>query len=217
METVKRVVLLADDQHVVRGALRLLLENAFGFEVVEAATGEGAVARALSENLDLALLDVQMPGMDGITALRRIRESKPDLPVVMLSGYEELSYASDALDAGANGYVLKGATAAQLKEAIDAALDGQGTYVHPSIARGLLARPARIEGPTLTEREREVLGRLVRGATNEEIAALLFVSEKTVKSHLSSVFRKLGVSNRTQAVAKAMREGLVDLGRPPQG
>lgn len=210
----KLKVLLADDHHVVRGSLRLLLESHFPFEVVEVATAEEAVDRARDDEIRLAFLDVRFPGRDGIWALGEIRGERPDLPVLMLSTFGDDGYVRQAVESGARGYVLKDATTDQLREAVEAALDGTELYLHPSVSRRLpqRRRSGGRSGHALTDRERQVLGLVVEGATNETIAETLLVSEKTVKSHLSSVFRKLEVANRTQAASKALREGIVTLG-----
>lgn len=209
-------VLLVEDQHVVRSAIRLLLETVFEFEVREAFSAAQAVAEARSGEVDLVLLDVHMPDADGISALRRIRETDADLPVLMLSSYHSAEYVQGSLDAGANGYILKGATRQQFGEAIETALGRRGIYIDPTVAPYLLRRGALPEsrGSVLSAREREVLASLAQGATNEEIARALSISEKTVKSHLKAIFQKLGVSNRTQAATKAISEGLVSGGGP---
>lgn len=202
-------MLLAEDHNVVREALRLLLEATSGLEVLEAGTGREALTVALTQPVDLVLLDVEMPEMNGLEVLRAIRESKPDLPVVILSNYDDINVLQEALEAGARGYVLKVATAPQLKEAIDTALFGQGVYIHPLAARRLLGRgghddPAKLLSP----REGQVLSMLVDGARNDEIARALSIAPRTVKVHITSIFRKLGVTNRTEAVAKAIRREL---------
>lgn len=208
-------VLLADDHDVVRKGLRLLFENHFPFDVIEARSAEEAVSWAKDEETDLVFLDVRMPERDGLWALEEIRKERTDLPVLMLSTFSDDEYVTRAVDAGANGYVLKEATVHQLREAIDTALSGKGLYLHPSVAQRFLLRSRSDQryGNTLSARELEVLERVAVGATNDDIAQALFVSEKTVKSHLSNIFRKLEVSNRTEAAAKALREGIVELRR----
>ena len=211
-------ILLVDDQDMVRDALRSLVESTLDYEVAGAASASEAVSIVERQEIDLVLLDVKMPDVDGIETLRRLRRIAPELPIVMLSSYDELRDVRDALDEGARGYIIKGATSHQLKEAIDVALSGNGVYVHPLVAEHML--PGR-RGPSprevLSEREIVVLACLCEGATNDQIARTLSVSLKTVKSQLSSVFRKLGVSNRTEAVAKALREGLVAEPRSRRG
>ncbi|MGH3442212.1 MAG: response regulator [Nitriliruptorales bacterium] len=207
-------ILLVDDHEVVRKGLRLLLEKVLGYEVVEASSALQALAVVDGRRPDLVLLDARMPEHDGVWALERILELAPNLPVIMLSTYDSADYVDGALEGGAAGYLLKDASSHQLREAVEIALEGRGVYLHPAVAQRALARRRgadRLAHP-LSERELEVLARIALGDTNEEIAAALVVSEKTVKSHLSSIFRKLGVSNRTEAASKAIRERLVDLG-----
>jgi DNA-binding NarL/FixJ family response regulator len=209
MEARTATILLVDDHDVVRQGIRLIIETRLGHEVVEAASAEESVAMVRGQDVDLVLMDARMPEHDGIWALRRIREVRPDLPVLVLSTYDTQEYVEGSLEAGAAGYLLKEATTHQLGEAIETALMGKGVYLHPAVAERMLARGREQPREGLSERELEVLGLLVEGATNESIAARLFVSEKTVKTHLSNIFRKLGVSNRTQAAAKAIRGRLV--------
>lgn len=210
-DTEQLKVLLADDHDVVRKGLRLLLETHFPFDVVEVSTAPDAVAYARDGGVDLAFLDVRFPEKDGLWALAEIRKERPDLPVLMLSTFGDDDYVHRAVESGAQGYVLKEATTHQLREAVDTALDGKGLYLHPSVAQRFLLRRRSEEryGDALTDRERQVLQLVAEGATNDTIADTLYVSEKTVKSHLSSIFRKLEVSNRTQAASKALREGIV--------
>ena len=213
-ETGKRVVLLVDDHAVVREGLRLLLETLLGLEVVQAGSGTEALAIATSRHIDVALLDARMPEHDGVWTLQQIKKVKPELPVLMLSTYDTEEYVDRALESGAAGYLLKESSSQQLSEAIETALSGRGVYLHPSVAQRVLSRrqqqSERAANP-LSRRELEVLQLLAAGATNDDIARTLFLSEKTVKSHLSSIFRKLAVTNRTQAAAKAIRENMVDL------
>lgn len=208
-----RTALLVDDHAVVREGLRLLLEMLLKMRVIEASSGAEALSVLGSEHVDVVLLDARMPEQDGIWTLGRIRETHPAMPVLMLSTYDTEDYVDESLSGGAVGYVLKEASSQQLTEAIDTALSGRGIYLHPEVARRVLSRgaPADRDSQGLSDRELEVLGFLARGATNDEIANALFLSEKTVKSHLSSIFRKLRVTNRTQAASKAIRERLVKI------
>jgi DNA-binding NarL/FixJ family response regulator len=213
MEGGKKTVLLVDDHAVVREGLRLLLETLLGMKVLEASSGPEALSTLGGATPDVVLLDARMPDHDGIWTLNKIKEEHPDIPVLMLSTYDTEEYVDQSLAAGAAGYLLKEASSAQLAEAIETALKGGGIYLHPAVAQRVLAR-GRGQGKEsqgLSERELEVLQLLAKGATNEEIATELFLSEKTVKSHLSSIFRKLRVTNRTQAASKAIRERLVKL------
>lgn len=204
-------VLLVDDHEVVRQGLRLLLESVLGFTVREAGDAVRALASIEEDRPDVVLLDARMPERDGIWTLKAIRAEHTDLPVIMLSTYDSEEYVEPALEHGAVGYLLKDASADQLREAIETATDGAGTYLHPAVAQRLFARRGEHTGPggPLSERELDILRLLVEGARNEEIAQQLHLAEATVKSHLTSVFRKLGVSNRTQAVAKALHDGIV--------
>lgn len=205
-------ILLIDDHNVIRHGLRTLIQTALGHRVLEAGGSEEGLALLGSASVDLVLVDARMPGGDGITFLRRSKAARPGLPVIVLSTYDTEDYVSGALENGANGYVLKDSTFDQLREAIDIAMSGRGTYLSPLVAQRLWSRTQRGHSSgnlDLSDRELEVLSELVAGARNIEIAANLYVSVKTVKSHLGSIFRKLEVTNRTEAVSKAIREGLV--------
>jgi DNA-binding NarL/FixJ family response regulator len=201
-------LLLVDDHELVRSGLRLLLESSLGHKVMEASSGPEALDILRSKRFDVALLDVRMPGRDGLWTLEQIRTLIPDLPVLMLSTYDDEDSIRGSLERGAAGYLLKEAGVAQVAEAIETAFDRRGVYLHPIAAERLVwgHRPESRE--QMTDRERDVLELLVEGATNDEIAHRLFVTEKTVKTHLSAIFRKLGVSNRTHAATKALRESL---------
>ena len=206
-------VLIVDDQHMIREAIRSLLEAAFDFEVIEADSSDQALSVLATMTPDVVLLDVAMPGVGGIEGLHEIRKVAPDVPVVMLSSYDNMADVRESLDAGASGYIVKSATSHQLKEAIDGALSGEGVYLHPLVTKHMLVSQAGAHGARLSERELIVLAALSDGATNDQIAAALLVSKKTVKSQLSSVFRKLGVANRTEAIATAIREGILPSSR----
>lgn len=209
-------ILLIDDHTVIRHGLRTLIESALGHRVLEAGSAEEGLALQQSAAIDLVLVDARMPGEDGISFLKQSKAARPALPVIVLSTYDTEDYVSGALENGANGYVLKDSTFDQLREAIDTALLGKGTYLSPLVAQRLWNRTQRGHAASnldLSERELEVLSELVAGARNVEIASNLYLSVKTVKSHLGSIFRKLEVTNRTEAVSKAIREGLVKL--PP--
>jgi NarL family two-component system response regulator LiaR len=210
-------IVIADDHAVVRQSLRLMLELDEEVDVVgEAADGAEAVAMAQELHPDLVLMDIRMEGMDGVQATRRLRELEPDLPVLVLTGFGEDQILLDAVEAGAQGFLLKDATSAEVKDAIRRVVNGE-SLVTPSLLRKLLEEfsqrgkqtpPAHAD---LTPREMEVLLAVAEGKSNEEIARALVISEKTVKTHLGKIFSKLEVDGRAQAMLYAIREGLVDV------
>jgi NarL family two-component system response regulator LiaR len=207
-------VLLVDDHPVVRQGLRALLSIQDGIEVVgEAGDGEAAVAAADRLSPDVVLMDVVMPTMDGVEALRRIGERRPQTRVVMLTSYADERQAMEAVDAGATGFLLKDASPRDVAAAIRAAHRGEAV-LHPSVAAKLLAERRRPPAAhaDLTARELEVLRLIARGLQNKQIAAQLHLSEKTVKTHVSAILRKLGVADRTQAAVYAVRERLAEPG-----
>jgi DNA-binding NarL/FixJ family response regulator len=177
------------------------------------ATGETAVKFALDKNPDVVLMDVRMPEGDGLTALGRIKLDKPDMPILMLSTFDNPTYIARAVALGASGYLLKGCTREQLIKAIQTAASGESAWTRDELRRvtGALATPrlaADVEVP-LTQRESEVLRQLAYGLTNKEIAAALHISYETVKEHVQHILRKIGVSDRTQAAVWAVRKQLV--------
>ncbi len=206
-------VLIADDHNVVRQGLRVFLGLDPELEVVtsEAANGEEALCMARQLKPDVVLMDLVMPGMDGVIATEMIRRELPNTEVVILTSVLEDSLAVGAVRAGAIGYLLKDTQADELCRAIKAAAAGQ-VYLSPQIAVRLMreirnpVRPA-----TLTERETAVLQLLAQGASNKEIARDLSLGEKTVKTHVSNILSKLGVQSRTQAALLSVQLGLVPL------
>ncbi len=203
-------ILITDDHGVVRQGLRMFLSLDPEFEVVgEAENGEEAVAMARELRPDVVLMDLLMPVMDGIEATGAIRRELPDVEVIALTSVLEDVSVTEAVRAGAIGYLLKNTEAEALGRAIKAAADGQVQLAPEAAAR--LMREVRVpEGPQeLTERENEILRRVARGQANKEIARALFVEERTVKSHVSNILKKLGVKSRTQAALHAVRSGLV--------
>lgn len=211
-------VLIADDHLIVREGLQLILETADEFELVgQAADGAQAVQLANELEPDVILMDLQMPRLDGLAAIEQIRAQQPQIAIVILTTYNEDDRMIKGLRAGALGYLLKDTDRATLLDTIRAAARGE-TLLKPEIVARVLAHaqapavpvPARVPGATeLTERERQVLQLIVRGAQNKEIASQLNITERTVKAHLASIFNRLGVNSRTEAAAVAVRSGLV--------
>jgi DNA-binding NarL/FixJ family response regulator len=207
-------LLIADDHPTLREGLRAILDTQPDFEVVgEAATGQEAVDRAAAARPDVVLMDLEMPELDGVEATRRIRERLTTTRVIVFTAFDTDDRIIGAIEAGAQGYLLKGAPREEIFRAIRVAREG-GTLLQPAIASKLLrhvAEPHRHDGPdTLSEREREVLAQLVDGLTNKEIALRLVVSERTIKFHVASILAKLGVPNRAAAVRVALEQRLVE-------
>jgi DNA-binding NarL/FixJ family response regulator len=206
-------LMIADDHDVIRGGLKSMLGGSEIKVVAEAATGQAAVKCALENQVDVVLLDVRMPDGDGLTTLGRIKLDKPNLPVVMLSQFDNPIYVARAVALGAAGYLLKNCTRDHLIGAIRTAASGENTWTREELRRvtGALATPriaADVEVP-LTQREGEVLRQLANGLTNKQIADALKVSYETVKEHVQHVLRKIGVTDRTQAAVWAVRKELV--------
>jgi DNA-binding NarL/FixJ family response regulator len=202
-------VLLADDHGVIRDGLGRLIASLDDVELVGvAADGGEAVERALAARPDVVLMDLEMPVLDGIEATRRIVAACPDCAVLVLTSFSDREKIVGALEAGACGYLLKDVDAAQVADGIRAAARGESP-LDPRAARTILtARSAPDPLAGLSAREREVLELLVEGLPNKLIARRLGISEKTVKSHLTRVFREIGVTDRTQAALWAERNGL---------
>ena len=211
-------VLLVDDHGVVRRGIEAYLDLVDDIEMVgEAGNGHEALARVAEMDAaglppDVVLMDLLMPEMDGIAATAAIKERWPDIEVVALTSFIEEDKIHGALQAGATGYLLKDAAATEVAAAIRAAHQGV-MHLDPAVARRLaesLRAPKREEPiEQLTEREREVLGLVAQGKANKEIARQLEISERTVRTHVSSILGKLGLVSRTQAALYALREGLV--------
>lgn len=206
-------VLLADDHTLVREGIRLCLEALGDISVVgEASDGKEAVERALALEPDVVLMDVSMPGTSGIEATRQIKQARPRVQVVGLSMYDNEEYVTRLLKAGASGYVLKRSAATDLAAAVRAAHAGEA-FLYPSIARRVIDDYLRRldDAPTagLTSREREILGHIVYGRTNREVADLLTLSVKTVENHRANLMAKLDAHDRGQLVRAAERLGLV--------
>lgn len=215
-------VMIVDDHAVVREGLRGFLNLQVGIEVVgEAADGEEALIRAPELQPDVVLMDLLMPALDGVEAMRALRSSLPGTKVIVLTSFLDDDRLLPAVQAGAAGYLLKNVDPAELARAIRAAYAGEA-LIDPAVAARLMRTlsdggPPRVLAPErLTRRETEVLGLIVAGRSNKRIALELGIAEKTVKTHVGHVLEKLEVSDRTQAALRAVREGLVADRREPE-
>jgi DNA-binding NarL/FixJ family response regulator len=208
-------VLIADDHGIIREGLRAVLSPEPDMELVgEADTGKEIVERAAELRPDVILMDIQMPGINGIEATRRIVEADPDVGVVVLTMFEDDDSVFSAMRAGARGYVLKGAHPSEILKVLRAVAGGEA-YFGPDIAKRLMdffsaPKPASPEDifPELTSREVEILDLIAQGHSNAKIAARLFVSPKTVGNHISHIFTKLQVADRAHAIIRAREAGL---------
>jgi DNA-binding NarL/FixJ family response regulator len=210
-------ILIADDHPVVRDGLAAMLGTQPDFAVVGLAVdGREAVRQAIDLSPDVVLLDLEMPGLDGVQSLAQMRQLAPAVRAIVFTAFDTDERIVGAVQAGAQGYLLKGVPRDELFHAIRVVSQG-GSLLQPVVASKLMRKiasplpTARAASPPLTEREQEVLGWLARGRVNKEIAAGLGISERTVKFHVSSIFNKLGASNRTEAVTLAVQRGLVSL------
>jgi DNA-binding NarL/FixJ family response regulator len=206
-------ILIADDHPIVREGLSAVLETQPDFEIVgQAASGAQAVERAALLHPDVTLLDLELPELDGVAALRAIRAADPGARVIIFTAFDTDERILSAVQAGAQGYLLKGAPRDELFQAIRV-VHGGGSLLQPVVAARLLRQVSNVPAlpEPLTERELEVLRLLARGRQNKEIAGELVISERTVKFHVSAILAKLGVGNRTEAVSKAAQLGLVEL------
>lgn len=209
-------IVIADDHLIVRQGLRLILETEEDLALVgEAANGEEALALCSELKPDVVLMDLRMPGVDGLTAIERLRVQQPEIAVVILTTYNEDALMLRGLQAGARGYLLKDTSRAALFATIRAAARGE-TLLGPDVMARVLAHatsplPAKTSSDdvALTDREREVLAAVARGERSKEIAAHLGISERTVKAHLASIYEKLGVDSRAGAIAAAAQRGLL--------
>ena len=208
-------ILIADDATDYRRGMCLLLGTQAEFEVVaEAKDGRAAIVSVREHDVDVVLMDLQMPRMDGIEATQRLVEEFPTIRILALTTFAEDNLVIDALRAGAHGYLLKDATPEQLFDAIRAVREGH-SWLHPPIAPRVIAavattpvQQAKRDEVHLSSREREVLRALGRGMSNREIAGSLYISEGTVKNHLTRIFERLGVKDRTQAALAARDLGI---------
>ncbi|CAB4726793.1 MAG: response regulator [Nocardioides sp.] len=201
-------VVLVDDHAVIRAGLAQLIATADDIEVVgQAADGAAAIEQARALKPDVVLMDLQMPGVDGVTATREIVAAGLGVDVLVLTSYSDNERILDALDAGAVGYLLKDADPDDVLTGIRAVSRGESP-IHPKAARALLGARSAGGRPQLTAREVEVLTLVRDGLANKQIAKRLEISERTVKAHLTSAFSRIGVSDRTQAALWAQRNGL---------
>ena len=212
-------VLLVDDQRLMRDGLRTLLELEPDMTVAgEAADGEEALARFRETRPDVVLMDVRMPGMDGVEATRRLRAMDPAAKVIILTTFDDDEYVFEGLRAGAVGYLLKALSGEELADAIRTVAAG-GALIDPAVTRKVVSEFARLAPPArsidaglaepLSEREKEVLGLVARGLSNREIADTLFLAEGTVKNYVTTILQKIGVRDRTQAALCARELGLL--------
>ncbi len=212
-------ILIVDDHALVRrGMYHVVLEGFPDADVVEADGAASALVLMREKAADIALVDVRMPDADGLELLRSLKADWPEVPVIMLSTYENAPYVRRALSDGASGYLLKDATPEDLAQAINVAMSGSGNVLSPRVIQNLFEDAAesgsgssgtsRRNEFSLTARENDILALLAEGHSNREIAGRLFLSEKTVKAHLAAIFRKLGVTNRTQAAMAAVHMGV---------
>jgi len=208
-------ILVADDHLIIRQGLRLILETEAGFELVgEAADGAEALERCAELHPQVVLMDLRMPGMDGLTAIERLHAGQPEIAVVILTTFNEDDLMLRGLRAGAKGYLLKDTDRETLFHTLRAAARGE-TLLQPEILARLLAHGGTARGGSagpeseLSEREGEVLQAVGRGERSKEIAVRLGISERTVKAHLASIYNKLGVDSRAAAIAVAAQKGLL--------
>lgn len=207
-------LMVVDDHEMLREGLRFMLRNEPDLAIVcEAEDGAQAIGLIEEARPDVVLLDVRMPNVDGLEALRRIRDRWPDLPVVILTVYDDPEYVEEALACGASGYLLKSVPQEELVRAVRAVSDGAG-YLQAEVTRPVLERFARGDhtkiAAELSRRETDVLTRLAAGMSNKQIARELGISESTVKGYVRDVFEKLGAADRAHAVALALRSRLID-------
>jgi len=208
-------VLLVDDQELFRRGISMVLGLEPDIDIVEAADGEDAMVKVAAAPPDVALLDIRMPGLSGVELCGAIRAMSPSTGVIMLTSSEEESDLYSSIKNGASGYLLKDSSIGQLGEAIRLVARGQ-SLISPAMATKLLeefveiSKP-KVETPTLSPREMEVLRQVARGLSNHEIGAELFISENTVKNHIRNIFEKLQMKSRMEAVMYAVRSKLLDL------
>jgi DNA-binding NarL/FixJ family response regulator len=209
-------ILIADDHPVVREGLIAMLSREADFNVVgEAKDGVEAVNKAKELSPDVVLMDLRMPEMDGVEAMRQIRLAMPDVKFIILTTYSDDDYIFSGIEAGARAYLLKDAPREDLFKAIRSVYRGESLF-QPVVASKLLDRFSQLSrrapsGEELSERELEVLCLMAKGAANKEISAELNIAQSTVKTHITNIFQKLGVNDRTEAVTQALKKGIIRL------
>ena len=212
-------ILIVDDHEVVRDGLSVMMEREDDFTVVgEAKNGMEAVEKAELLRPDVILMDLRMPEMDGVEAMRQIRAKQDDVRFLVLTTYDSDEYIFDAIEAGAKGYLLKDASREELFRAVRTVNRGE-SLIEPAVVSRVLDRLTELskraaQGPdhlALSEREVEVLQLMAKGSANKQIAGELSITESTVKTHVANIFQKLDVSHRTEAVTKAMSQGIIKL------
>jgi DNA-binding NarL/FixJ family response regulator len=214
VETIK--ILITDDHPVVREGLMAMLSREGDFNVIgEAKDGVEAVNKARELRPDVVLMDLRMPEMDGVEAMRQIRSTMPDIKFIILTTYSDDDYIFSGIEAGARAYLLKDAPREDLFKAIRSVYRGE-SLIQPVVASKLLDRFSQLSrrapsGEELSERELEVLRLMAKGAANKEISAKLNIAQSTVKTHITNIFQKLGVNDRTEAVTQALKKGLIRL------
>ncbi len=210
-------LMIVDDHQMLREGLRRSMSE-IGFDVIgEASDGDEAVTRASAQRPDVILMDVTMPRMDGVEACRQVKNVLPDTHIVMLTMHADQSVLADAIRAGASGYLVKDCSTDEIADAVRIAAAGQ-TALSPQLAATMLDEVRRMEeqersqeNRLITKREEEVLQRIADGCSTTEVAEALYISQKTVKNHLASIYQKLEARDRTQAVLQAVRMGIVQL------
>jgi DNA-binding NarL/FixJ family response regulator len=212
-------VLIVDDHALVRRGIGHVVRECFPEAEVVEASNAGSALEVMSAGVEIALVDVRMPDSDGLELLHELKARWPDVPVIMLTSFDHAHYVRRALAEGAAGYMLKDATPEDLEQAIKVAVSGGGNVLSPKVIQNLFeatgsetaaregSRGTRSAG-VLTQRETDILALLAEGKSNRDISRALFLSEKTVKAHLAAIFRKLGVTNRTQAAMAAVSMGI---------
>lgn len=211
-------VVIVDDHALIREGIKKLLELEESFDIA-ALAGDGVEALEVIEKVrpDVVLLDINMPNMNGIDCLKQIKAEYPDTKVVMLTIHEDAEYLIETINIGAEGYVLKDADVSSLVKAIQKVVQGE-VYIHPTLS-GILVREYKrkdknneeLNGTALTKREYEVIRLISKGHNNKEIAVELFISEKTVKNHVSNIFKKIKVTDRTQAALYAIKNNITKI------